>query len=176
MKMRDELGTFFTDDQFQDIYPPEGQPSFSPWRLALVSIMQFTECLSDRQAADAVRARIDWKYALNLSLEDEGFDHSILCEFRQRLLDRAECERLLTSMLQIFKSKKLLKEGGKQRTDATHVLASSRLLNRYGRSFNEYRLPTKDSELAFITMPFERISHRFPLPMFWFSHRLFIII
>jgi len=178
--MRDDLGTFFEDDQFQDLYPSDGQPAFSPWRLALVCVMQFAENLSDRQAADAVRARIDWKYALSLALDDEGFDHSVLCEFRQRLLASADCERLLTTMLQEFKERKLLKARGKQRTDATHVLSANRLLNRlemvgetlhhalnqvathapdwlkewvsptwfdrYGRSFNEYRLPMKDSE------------------------------
>jgi transposase len=178
--MLDELGTFFEDDQFQDLYPADGQPAFSPWRLALVCVMQFAENLSDRQAANAVRARIDWKYALSLALDDEGFDHSILCEFRQRLLASTEGERLLNTMLQIFKERKLLKPRGKQRTDATHVLSANRSLNRlelvgetlhhalnqvathapewlkewvsplwfdrYGRSFNEYRLPTKDSE------------------------------
>jgi transposase len=86
MKMRDELGTFFTDDQFVDLYAVDGQPAFSPWRLALVCVMQFAENLTDRQAADAVRSRIDWKYALSLELEDGGFDYSVLCEFRQRLL------------------------------------------------------------------------------------------
>jgi transposase len=84
MQMRDVLGTFFTDDQFADLYPADGQPAYAPWRLALVSIMQFAENLSDRQAADAVRARIDWKYALSLELTDEGFDFSVLSEFRQR--------------------------------------------------------------------------------------------
>jgi transposase len=75
MTMRDQLGTFFTDDQFVDLYPANGQPAFSPWRLALICVMQFAENLSDRQAVDAVRAHIDWKYALSLDLEDKGFDH-----------------------------------------------------------------------------------------------------
>ncbi|MBC6952414.1 transposase, partial [candidate division KSB1 bacterium] len=85
MQMRDVLGTFFTDDQFTDLYPADGQPAYAPWRLALVSVMQFAENLTDRQAADAVRSRIDWKYALSLELTDEGFDFSVLREFRQRL-------------------------------------------------------------------------------------------
>lgn len=92
--------------------------------------MQFAENLSDRQAADAVRARIDWKYALSLPIDDKGFDHSILCEFRQCLLASADCERLLTTMLHQFKERNLLKTRGKQRTDATHVLSANRLLNR----------------------------------------------
>ena len=130
MTMRDELGTFFTDDQFVDLYPADGQPAFSPWRLALICVMQFAENLTDRQTAEAVRARIDWKYALSLKLDDTGFDHSILCEFRQRLLVSGKSEQVLNQMLSHFKSLKLLKARGKQRTDSTHVLAAIRLLNR----------------------------------------------
>ena len=83
LKMRDELGTFYKDADFVDLFPTRGQPAYSPWRLALVTVMQFVEGLFDRQAAEAVRSRIDWKYALSLELEDSGFDFSILSEFRQ---------------------------------------------------------------------------------------------
>src|SRR5664279_1229479 len=68
MHMRDELGTVFTDEQFADLFPPVGQPAEAPWRLALVTVLQFAENLTDRQAADAVRGRIDWKYALSLEM------------------------------------------------------------------------------------------------------------
>ena len=84
MRMRDELGTLYDDQTFAALFPACGQPAESPWRLALVLIMQFAENLSDRQAADAVRARIDWKYALSLDLTDPGFDFSVLSEFRDR--------------------------------------------------------------------------------------------
>jgi transposase len=130
MQMRDVLGTFFTDDQFADLYPADGQPAYAPWRLALVSVMQFAENLSDRQAADAVRSRIDWKYALSLELTDEGFDFSVLSEFRQRLVEHEAGERLLDTMLEHFRQAGLLSSGGKQRTDSTYVLASVRDLNR----------------------------------------------
>jgi len=133
MQMRDVLGTIFSDDQFTALYPADGQPSYSPWRLALVSVMQFAENLSDRQAADAVRSRIDWKYALSLELSDEGFDFSVLSEFRQRLLEHTDGEGLLDTMLDQFKQAGLLSGGGKQRTDSTHVLASVRDLNRLER-------------------------------------------
>src|SRR5262249_12440410 len=129
MQMRDLLGTFFTDDQFADLYPADGQPAYAPWRLALVSVMQFAENLSDRQALDAVRARIDWKYVLSLELTDEGFDFSVLSEFRDRLVEHKACERLLDTMLEQFKQAGLLSNGGKQRTDSTHVLAAIRDLN-----------------------------------------------
>lgn len=130
MQMRDVLGTFFTDDQFVDLYPADGQPAYAPWRLALVSVMQFGENLTDRQAADAVRGRIDWKYALSLELTDEGFDFSVLSEFRQRLLEHEAAEQLFSTMLEHFRQAGLLTNGGKQRTDSTHVLASVRYLNR----------------------------------------------
>jgi transposase len=57
--MRDELGTLFTNEQFIDLFSYEGQPALPPWRLALVTVMQFAEGLSDRQAAEAVQSRID---------------------------------------------------------------------------------------------------------------------
>ena len=73
MQMRDELGSVYTDDVFATLYPPDGQPALSPWRLAVVTVMQFAENLTDRQAADAVRARLDWKYVLSLDVTDAGF-------------------------------------------------------------------------------------------------------
>src|SRR5262245_58644674 len=82
MQMRDTLGTVYTNADFADLYPSVGQPAEAPWRLALVTIMQFAENLTDRQAADAVRGRIDWTYALGLDLADAGCDFSVLSEFR----------------------------------------------------------------------------------------------
>lgn len=130
LRLRDEFGTFYSDEDFIGLYPRRGQPAFSPWRLALVTVFQFAENLSDRQAAEAVRARIDWKYALSLELDDPGFDHSILCEFRGRLLEGKAEQKLLDRMLELFRERGLLKARGKQRTDSTHVLAAIRVMNR----------------------------------------------
>jgi transposase len=130
MRMRDELGVFYDDQQFAHLFSHTGQPAETPWRLALVTVMQFAENLTDRQAADAVRARIDWKYSLGLEMEDPGFHYSVLSEFRQRLLDGEAEALLLESMLTHFKTLQLLKARGKQRTDSTHILASVRTLNR----------------------------------------------
>jgi transposase len=91
--LRDRLGPIFSDPDFSDLYPECGQPAYPPWRLARVTLMQFRESLSDRQAAEAVRARIDWKDLLGLELTDPGFDHSVLCEFRARLLAGSAEER-----------------------------------------------------------------------------------
>jgi IS5 family transposase len=105
----------FADADFADLYPTLGQ---------------FREGLSDRQAADAVRGRIDWKYLLALELDDPGFDHSVLCEFRGRLLRHGATERLLARVLEAAREAGLLCRRGRQRTDSTHVLAAIRALNR----------------------------------------------
>lgn len=130
LRIRGHLGAFFTDEQFALLFSERGQPAFSPWRLALISIMQFIEDLSDRQAADAVRGRIDWKYLLGLELEDAGFDYSILSEFRQRLVTGGLEQELLDTMLAVLAEHKLLKKRGQQRTDSTHIVATVRKLNR----------------------------------------------
>ena len=130
MHMRDVLGTIYEDTSFAHLFPHNGQPAEAPWRLALITVMQFTEGLSDRQAADAVRGRIDWKYALNLEITDSGFDHTVLSEFRTRLVEGQAEHLLLETMLTLFKERGWLKARGKQRTDSTHVLAKIRALNR----------------------------------------------
>src|SRR5512134_3035336 len=124
LKLRDELGAIFADADFADLFPKLGQPGLPPWRLALVTLLQFRENLPDRQAAEAVRARIDWKYLLGLELADPGFNHSVLCEFRARLLAGSAEERLPHKLLEACRARGLLKARGRQRTDATHVLAS----------------------------------------------------
>jgi transposase len=130
MQMRDALGTIYTDEQFADLFPVRGQPAEAPWRLALVTVFQFLERLPDRQAADAVRGRLDWKYALSLELTDPGFDHTVLSEFRSRLVSHGAEERLLDVMLELFTGRGWLKARGRARTDSTHVLAKVRALNR----------------------------------------------
>lgn len=94
LQLRDEIGVLFEDTDFATLFPTRGQPAYAPWRLALITIFQFIEGLSDRAASDADRARIDWKYALSLELEDSGFDSTVLCEFPTRLVD-SHMENLL---------------------------------------------------------------------------------
>jgi transposase len=130
MQMRDVLGCIYDDKDFADLFPKEGQPALAPWRLALITILQCVENLSDQQAADAVRGRIDWKYLLGLDLTDSGFDASVLSEFRARLVEHHAEQRLLEKMLTLFGQKGWLKARGRQRTDSTHVLAKIRALNR----------------------------------------------
>jgi len=130
MILRDELETIYTDSQFAPLFSPRGQSAESPWRLAMVTILQFAEGLSDRQAADAVRSRIDWKYLLGLDLEDPGFNFSVLSEFRDRLIAGGMEQQLLDLLLKRFRARGLLRARGQQRTDSTHVQAAIRVLNR----------------------------------------------
>jgi len=130
LTLRDHLGTIFQDDDFATLFPAWGYPGLPPWRLARVTLMQFREKLADRQAAEAVRARIDWKYLLGLELSDPGFDFSVLSEFRDRLLAGGAEELLLDTLLERCRGLGLLKARGPQRTDATHVLAAIRVLTR----------------------------------------------
>src|SRR6202521_6219860 len=94
LRLHAELASIYEDEAFKKLFPVRGQPAEAPWRLALVTVLQFAEGLSDRQAADAVRGRIDWKYLLGLKLGDPGFDHTVLSEFRTRLVD-GHAERVL---------------------------------------------------------------------------------
>ena len=130
MKMRDVFGPIYSNAAFAHLFPRHGQPAEDPARLALVLIMQFADGLSDEQAADAVRGRIDWKYALALEITDPGFDASVLSEFRGRLIAGSAEELLFITMLDLLREQGLIKARGKQRTDSTHVLAAIRVLNR----------------------------------------------
>jgi transposase len=130
MTLRDELGTIYENEDFAALFATEGRPAEAPWRLALVTCFQFAEGLSDRQATDAVRRCIDWKYALSLPLDDEGFDDSVLSEFRTRLVEGGAETLLFDKLIELCRARKWLKARGRQRTDSTHVLASIRSLSR----------------------------------------------
>ena len=130
MQMRDTLGPLSEDGQFAALFSQTGQPAAAPARLALVLVLQCAEGLSDRQAADAVRGRIDWKYALALELTDPGFAASVLSEFRTRLRHGGAEHLLLEPLLRRLEERDLLKARGTHRTDSTHILAAIRTLNR----------------------------------------------
>ncbi len=131
--LRDTVGPVYDDACFAPLFARRGRPAEAPWRLALVTVMQFAEGLSDRQAAEAVRARIDWKYALGLELTDPGFDFSVLSEFRARLIAGSAEHLLLERLLAVCREHGWLQARGRQRTDSTHVLGALRVLNRQER-------------------------------------------
>lgn len=128
IRVRDGLGVLFTDADFVDLFPVRGKPAWSPGRLVVVLVLQFVEGLTDRQAAEAVRARIDFKYALGLELDDPGFDFSVLSEFRDRLVQADAGRRVLDGVLAAAREKGLLKTTGRARTDSTHVVSAAREL------------------------------------------------
>jgi transposase len=167
--LRDELEGLYADELFADVYPNRGKPAEAPWRLALVTILQFAEDYSDREAADAVRSKIDWKYALGLELTDTGFDFSVLSKFRKRLDAGGAEHRLLDELLKACQAKGLIKKRGRARTDSTHVLAKVRALNRLGSHIETMRaclnsLATLAPDWLKAWVPddwFERYSPRF---------------
>ena len=129
MLLRDALGELYQDEHFAALYPVEDQPAYAPWRLAVVTVLQYVENLTDRQAANAVRERIDWKYALGLELTDPGFDFSLLSAFRTRLVNEQAGNLLLDRLLEVCKQRGWLQARGKQSTDSTHVLGRVRSLS-----------------------------------------------
>ena len=164
LQIYDQLGTIFHDQDFVDVFPRRGQPAKAAFRLALVTILQYVEGLSDRQAANAVRSRMDWKYLLCLELEDPGFDHSVLCEFRDRLLDGGFEHQLLDKLLDVLKAHQLVKARVRARTDSTQVVAAVREMNRLERVVETLRaalnaLATVQPDWVQEVIPVEWVEH-----------------
>lgn len=128
--IRDRLGQWLADEDFAAAFGVRGKPGWAPSRLALVTILQRVEKLTDRLAAEAVRTRIDWKYLLGLAVDDPGFDHTVLPEFRAKVAQAGLEQVALDALLARLAADGLVKAGGKQRTDSTHVVAAVAALNR----------------------------------------------
>ena len=135
MRIRDELGEVFPDTEFEAGFGERGAPGWSPGRLALITVLQMGENLTDRGAAERIRFGLDWKYALSLDIDDPGIDHTVLSEFRTRVVEHELEEKVLDQLLTRLTEKGLLGPGGKARTDSTHVIAAVRDLNRRGLAF-----------------------------------------
>jgi transposase len=127
--VRDRLGQWLADEVFAAAFGVRGRPGWPPSRLAVVTVLQMMEDLGDRQAAEAVRTRLDWQYLLGLGLADAGFDHSVLSEFRGRVAAHGLEEAVLDALLAKLAADGLVKAGGKQRADSTHVIAAVRALH-----------------------------------------------
>jgi transposase len=130
MRVREELAGVFADGPFAQAFGARGPAGLSPGMLALVTVLQFTENLTDRQAAEAVRERLSWKYALGMELTGTGFDFTVLARFRARLVEHGMERLVFDRLLDAFRTKGLVSAGGKQRTDSTHVISAVRDLNR----------------------------------------------
>jgi len=130
VEIRDRLGQWLADEDFAAAFGIRGRPGWPPSRLALVTVLQRAEKLTDRAAAEEVRTRLDWKYLLGLSLDDPGFDHTVLAEFRGKVAGAGLEQVALDALLVKLAADGLVKAGGKQRTDSTHVVAAVAALNR----------------------------------------------
>lgn len=173
-QLRDALGPIYHDESFAHLFPKRGRPAEVPWRLAIVTVLQAVEGLTDRQAAEYVRTRIDWLYALALPLDDPGFDYTILSDFRERLLEHGAQDLLLEPILQVCRERGWLKAGGKQRTDSTLVLARVRSLSSLesvGESMRAALNALAEQEPDWLQQAlnpgwFDRYVHRFELARF----------
>jgi len=125
LRLVEALGQLYLDEQFAALFPTRSRPVASPARLTLVLVLQYMEGLSDRQAADAVRGHVDWKYALRLELTDPGFDHTMLSEFRTRLVAKEADRLVLDTLLDRLRKLELIKQRGRQRTDSTLLPGAS---------------------------------------------------
>jgi len=125
----DHLADLLDDAQFADLYDTRGRNALSPALLAMVTLFQFLEDIPDREAAEQVVVRLDWKYALHLPLGDTGFDYSCLCYFRQRVLDQHQDTLVFETILSKVRALGFLKKRGKQRTDSIAVLGAVRQLS-----------------------------------------------
>jgi transposase len=144
--LRAEFGTLSDEQRFAALSPPQGRPvAVAPWRFALVVVMQSIEGLTDRQAADAVRRCMDWKYALSLELTASGFDFTLLHDFRCRVLAYEAGQRFLDTFLAACNARGWLKARGTQRTDSTHVLAAIRTCTGWNVSWKPCLGPSTSS-------------------------------
>jgi transposase len=136
LRLREALCAIYEDEQFRVLFASQGRPAQAPWRLALVTVLQFAEGLPDRQSADTVRDRLAWKYLPGLKLTDTGFDFTILSDFRAWLVEGGTEQILLEAPLERCTAVGLLKPRGKRRTDSTHVLAAVRAWRNLWRIVN----------------------------------------
>src|SRR3989442_13555611 len=174
MRLRDALGPIYQDESFAELFPRRGRPAEAPWRLALVTVFQAMENLTDRQAAQMVALRMDWKYGLSLAPGDEVFDYSVLSQSRQRLIEEGAQDLVLEPLLAVCRAQGWLKSGGKQRTDSTHVLAAVRSLSSLesvGEAMRAALNGLAESEPEWLLEHieddwFDRYVHRFELARF----------
>lgn len=139
----EQLYEQYDEADFVDWYCAEGKPALSPVLLAFVTAFQYLEGLSDREATEAVRVRLDWKYALHLPLDYLGFNFSVLSEFRDRVIAHNSEARVFDCLLEHLQKRGLIKQRGRQRTDSLAVLTKVRDLNRLELGCETLRLAVR---------------------------------
>lgn len=129
MAIDQKFSELFKEVDYAAIYPARGRTGFHPVLLMRATLVQFLEGLTDRQFANALPVRLDWKYFLHMDLGDVGFDASVMSDFRGRITSNDATDLILESVLKAAKDQGLLKHET-QRSDSTHILAAVRDLNR----------------------------------------------
>jgi transposase len=168
---------FLSDEQFADLYADEGRPGINPVVLSLVTIFQFLEKLPDRIVAQMAVVRMDWKYALRQPLGWAGFHYSDLCNFRKRLLGHGQESMVFEQVLAYLRERGLVAGGGRQRTDATHILGAVKRMSDVEVVREAVRLVisalmSTDARWTIHNFPASFIkSYRHALPHYRMSHQ-----
>jgi transposase len=139
MQIRDVLEVVCTDARFEPLFTWRGRHSEAPWRLLSVMLLQFAEGLSDRQAAEAVRSRVDWKYLLGLDLADSGFNAALLAHFRAHLTPSSAEQHFLDALLTACVVSNLPNRSSRHRLDAQHLRSDAILVNRLHQTVETFR-------------------------------------
>ena len=140
MAIGDQLDRLLADVSFDLLDATGDKPASSLLIPALVTIFQFAEHLADRRAADALRSRLDWKYALHLSPDYPGVDPVVLCEFRQSLFRNSAARQVFQLILNRLSESELVRFGYVEWPIAPDVLSAVCRLSRLERLIEAMRL------------------------------------
>jgi Transposase domain (DUF772) len=136
----DQLDSLCADLRWDDVNAFGDMPAQTSFILAMVTVFQFAENVPDSQAADAVRMRMDWKYALHLPMDYPGFPSSELGAFRQGLSGNKAGQRVFQQMLAHLAKLGLLRSRDKRQADVGHVLAAVETLSRVEKVTEDFSL------------------------------------
>jgi transposase len=129
-KWRDVL---VDDEDYAPLYKdsPKGRPSIPPSMVVLAMLLQYHDDCSDAEAEQRMRFDLRWKHALGLRLEDEGFDATVLCRFRRKLLDRGLERDLFERLVNAAREAGLITKGAAQLIDSSHILGAAGARDTY---------------------------------------------
>lgn len=128
--LRHEVAPLLPDEMFSEMYSLDnGRPAISPSMLAIATIIQMHERLSDRRMEEAARYDVRVKYALGLEVDEWGFDYSALNEFRERLLRHGKSKESFEEIVKHLVGKGMIKKGSIQRIDTVHIIADIAIVN-----------------------------------------------
>jgi hypothetical protein len=124
---------FKNEDRYAMLYGKTGRPNFSVARLLGLCLLQELNNLSDQQALDTFSFDIRWRYALDVSDEEDYLSRRSLVEFRRRLAARDPEMKLVRHVFDNIRDSAINKLGlsaSNQRLDSTHIISNIRLRGR----------------------------------------------